>query len=294
MTIIFFGSFQSYSVQVLEKLVNNFDIKAVITTPPKPAGRHLEIKKTEVQEFAEKNNLKVYPLASLKEIPPELEQSDFIVTAGYGKLIPDIWLDFPKIMAVNIHFSLLPFYRGAFPAEWAILHGETETGVTLIKMSQDFDKGEILAQKKFPILESDNRETLYHKLYDLGGEMAVKYLPQIASGEIKPISQPAGNYFYAKKITRADGFEPWEEIKKALKNNNEAIRIEHKFRALYPWPGLWTILNINNKETRLKILKLSIIPLENLRTNNYQLSIETVQLEGKKPMKWNEFKLVCS
>lgn len=254
MKIVFFGSFQSYSVQVFEKLIKHFSVIAVITTPPKPAGRHMELSPTEVQRFAVAHTLPVYPLESLAIIPGKIDRPDFIVVAGYGKLIPSPWLDFPKVMAMNVHPSLLPQYRGAFPAEWAILKGEKETGVTLVKMSSEFDKGEIVAQQKIPIATDDTRETLYKKLYDLGGDLLVETLRHKIT--VRP--QPTGDFFYARRLTREDGFVPWEEFK-----NIDSL--DRKWRALTPWPGVWTT---TPQGKRLKLI--SINPT-------------VVQLEGKKP-----------
>lgn len=229
MNIVFFGSFQTYSVQVLEKLQKHFSVSAVVTTPPKPAGRHMELQKTAVALFAEKHTIPLFPLESLETIPNNLEQPDFLVVAGYGKLIPPIWLDFPKKMAINMHPSLLPAYRGAFPAEWALLHSEKETGATLVKMSSEFDKGGLIAQKSIPIASTDTRQTLYKKLYDIGSDLLVETLPK----KITPRPQPVGDFFYARKLTRQDGFVPWKEFK-------NIHSLDRKFRALTPWPGIWS------------------------------------------------------
>lgn len=278
MTLIFFGSFKHYSAQVLEKLVKNFSISAVITTPPKPKGRHMELAKTEVQICSEMKNVPVFTLESLDEIPADLDQPDFIIVAGYGKLIPNNWLAFPKLMAVNMHASFLPHYRGAFPAEWAILRGEKETGITLVKMSPEFDKGEILVQKKIPIEPDDTHETLYTKLYDLAGELLVEDLSKIAAGKITPKPQPPGTYFYARKITRNDGFIPWEEF------NKFSETVERKFRAFCGWPGVWTLVNPTNPTNainptnKLKRLKLISLKPEII-----------VQVEGKKPVFFEQF-----
>lgn len=272
-TLIFFGSFQSYSVLVLEKLITSFTVSAVVTTLSKPAGRGLKLKPTAVEQFARDKGLVVFPLKSLTTIPNELTKPDFIVVAGYGQLIPANWLLFPKIMAVNLHPSLLPEYRGAFPAEWALLRAEKETGVTLVKMSAEFDKGEILAQQKIKIEGNDTRETLYHKLYDLGAKLLVECLPKIAKGEVCPTPQPTGeadSYFYARKITRADGFIPWSEFIALMKSNSP--RLETKLRAFSGWPGVWTITQ-TGKRIKLVVLKPEIM----------------IHPEGKKPISWKQF-----
>ncbi len=262
MTIIFFGSFKHHSLVVLEKLFENFSVRAVVTTPPRPKGRHMTLTKTEVQIYSEMAKIPVFALESLDKIPDKLARPDFIVVAGYGKLIPNNWLKFPRVMAVNMHASLLPHYRGAFPAEWAILRGEKETGVTLLAMSPEFDKGEILVQEKIPISPSDTHETLYTKLYEFGAGVLVESLPKIAAGKIIPKPQPPGVYFYARKITREDGFIPWEEFKTLSPN------VKIKFRALCGWPGVWTL----RKGKRLKLIELTPEII--------------VQLEGKNPVNW--------
>lgn len=268
MNIIFFGSFQTYSVQVLKVLSQHFHVTAVGTTPPKPQGRHLTVSPTPVEAFARNHDMQVFALNQLETIPSGMPQPDFFVVAGYGKRIPASWLTFPNIMAVNVHPSLLPDYRGVFPAEWVILRGEKETGVTILRMSPEFDTGDIIAQTSLPITPDDTRETLYTKLYDLGGKLLVDYLPKIARGTVTLTRQPAGKFFYARRLTREDGYEPWE----TLTDPKEAKRLNRKFRALYPWPGLWT----THKGKRLKILGYDVTPT-------------IVQMEGKKPMSWKQW-----
>src|SRR3989344_6276177 len=181
MQIIFFGSFRHYSVIALKKLLatKTYNLVTIITTPPRPAGRHLKVKPTEVQQFAQKHGLPVSTPENLSTTSPQSlitnhSVPDFLVVAGYAQLLPPAWLNFPKIMAVNMHPSLLPAYRGPNPAEWAILNGETETGVTLIKMSAQFDTGEILTQKSLSIDPHDTRLSLYNKLYHIGAGLLVE------------------------------------------------------------------------------------------------------------------------
>lgn len=294
--IVFFGSFQQYSVQVLEKLTEHFSVIAVVTTPPRPAGRHMKLIPTEVQQYAESNTIPVYPLESLEHIPKDIERPDFIVVAGYGKLIPTDWLHFPKIMSINVHQSLLPYYRGAFPAEWAILRGEKETGVTILKMSPEFDKGELLIQKTIPIENADTRESLYKKLYDVGAQLLIENLPNIASGKIVPKPQPVGNYFYARRITREDGFVPWNEFREALNNNPQSLDV--KFRAMSGWPGVWTRLpslrppatTSSDQVGRGSGVSGQGATPQGKRVKLIALKPEViVQLEGKQPVSFSQF-----
>lgn len=257
-SLVFFGSFQNYSVSVLDKLKDHFTILGVVTTPSAPSGRHLILTPNPIQIYCQQHAIPVFPLADLSQIPTDLAKPDFLVVAGYGKLIPNLWLTFPKIAPLNLHQSLLPKYPGRFPAEWAILNGETKTGVTLIKMSAKFDKGEIYAQSKIPISNTDTRETLYTKLYLAGADLIIQSLPQIVSGQLQSHPQPTGKYFYARQLTREDGFLPWNDFIK--------FDYDRKFRAFYPWPGVWST-NPEGKRVKLIALKPEIITQE----------------EGKKP-----------
>jgi methionyl-tRNA formyltransferase len=277
-SIIFFGSFQHYSALTLEILVKSgqFDITAVVTTPPRP-GNKLILTKNQTQIYAETNQIPCFPLETLNQIPPGLSQPDFILVSGYGKLIPETWLNFPKIMAINIHQSLLPNYAGRFPVEWAIIKGESKTGLTFIKMSSQFDSGEIIIQYPVSITSTDTRETLYTSLYCLAGQKSVELLPQITAGNFSLTLQDLGpnvqHLTYARQITREDGFIDWNSFQQFLTNPKFIMPklntdLDHLFRAFTPWPGIWTI---TPKNQRLKIISLK--PL-------------FVQIEGKKPVSW--------
>ena len=261
---VFFGSFQNFSTLTLQKIIDSklFKIIAVITTPPKPGDRGI-ITKTHTHLFCEQNNIPVYPLENLDTIPLTIKKPDFVFVSGYGKMINEKWLNFPKIMAINAHQSLLPAYAGRFPAQWAILKGEKETGVTLIKMSSKFDKGEIIVQSKINILHTDTSESLYTKLYDLSAKLFIKTAPII--NKIIPTPQ-SGPGFYARQLTKNDGY--------VTSFNNLNILT----RALNPWPGVWTyIIDKKNKKIVLKILSI----------DKYNQP-ENVLIEGKKPTKWQE------
>ncbi|KKU63925.1 MAG: Methionyl-tRNA formyltransferase [Candidatus Amesbacteria bacterium GW2011_GWA1_47_16] len=270
--IVFFGSFRHYSVVVLERLLAVNKSITVVTTPPSPSGRGLELRPTEVQIFAEKHDLTVHTpadfdspafLLSFSKNPP-----DFLIASGYGKLLPQAWLELPKIMAINMHASLLPRYPGRFPAEWAILWGEKETGVTLVKMTERFDAGPILAQIKTPISDADTRQTIYDRLYHLGADLLIDNLPKIAAGANKPVPQkiPSDGIFYARQLTRADGFIPWDAFNDQLTTNNKEL--SRKWCALHPWPGVWTE---NPEGKRIKLISLTP---------------PTIQYEGKNPIPW--------
>ncbi len=286
--IIFFGSFQTFSVQVLEVLRHHFDIVAVVTTPPKPKGRHMEVTPTDVALYAQKAKLPLFELADLSRIPQEIPKPDFVVVAGFGERIPPVWLKFARTAPINMHPSLVPYYRGAFPAEWAILRGEKKTGVTIIRMNELFDQGDIMAQEEVSIATYDTRQTLYEKLYQAGADLIIKTLPRIARGDVSARPQPSGNYFYARRLIRDDGFIPWKFIQAAINSvdvpqperpgifssvtGNWSMVIERSIRALSGWPGVWTVTPAGK---RLKMLSLKPEPI--------------VQLEGKTPIPFKQF-----
>lgn len=264
LSVIFFGSVPPYSLTVLQKLLDHPDIhvSAVITTPPSYKGRGLVLTKSDVQTFAESLNIPVFTpesldAQSLNHLVSSLPSTpDFLIVAGFGKLIPPAWLKLPRIAALNLHPSLLPKYRGACPAEWAILNGEKETGVTLIRMDEKFDQGEIYAQQKILILQKDTRVTLYFKLFDVGADLLIISLPKIASGELKPHPQ-SGEPSLARKLTREDGFIPWEKLEPMIKN--KSVELVRKLRAFAGWPGVWTT---TPQGKRLKILSVTEVKLE--------------------------------
>ena len=215
----------------------------------------MTLTETPVATFAKSRGI---PLLEFESLP--LARPDFVVVAGFGARIPARWLTLARVMAINMHPSLLPQYRGAFPAEWAILRGETKTGVTILKMSEEFDRGDIISQQKIAIAPTDTRETLYDKLYRLGADLLVDTLTK---REFHARPQPKGDYFYARRLPREDGYVPWEKF------DTHSKELETKLRALEGWPGVWTK---TPEGKRLKLIKLHPTPI--------------VQLEGKKPVKF--------
>jgi methionyl-tRNA formyltransferase len=276
MRILFFGS-TSDSVLVLEKLPLT-EIIGVVTQPPKPVGREKTITPTPVELWAKQRNITVlsFPSNPVKPWVYENEQTviaalqplqaDLVISASYGQKIP--------CDGVNVHPSLLPRWRGADPVPWAILSGDHQTGVSIVQLSKAFDQGLILAQEKVNISDSDTTDPLRAKLFSQGADLLIKNLPDILSKKIKGTPQKIEGEPYARRLKREDGFEPWEK----LMNPKEAVRIDRKFRAFDPWPGLWCLFQ--NK--RLKILEVYL--------KEKLLGIQTVQLEGKTPVSWEQFK----
>ena len=251
MKIVFMGS-PEFSISALSCILNDteHEITAVYTRMPKLAGRGKVLTKTPVHIVAERNNLTVYTPKSLKRSDEQDKvrelNPDVIVVVAYGLIIPREVLSIPKYGCINIHPSLLPRWRGAAPIHYAILHGDDQTGVTIMQMNEGWDEGDILLQKKLPIDEQDNIETLSSKLSNLGGSMLVEVLNNIDN--LIPIAQNGDNATYTNKI---EDFH--------IDANETAEVVCRRIRALYPRAFVF----FNGK--RLRILKASYYCDDNIK-----------------------------
>ncbi|HTV75685.1 MAG TPA: methionyl-tRNA formyltransferase, partial [Candidatus Baltobacteraceae bacterium] len=250
--IIFMGTAE-LSCAILEKLAREFSVAAVVTQPDKPKGRDLKLQFSPVKTLAEKLHFPVLQPAKARDekFISELRglKPDLIVVAAYGQILPQTILDLPKLGCLNVHTSLLPKYRGASPIQSAILNGETETGVTIMKMDAGLDTGEIISQARTPILADDNSQTLHDRLAQLGAELLVETIPDYVAGKILPKPQPAEGVTYASKIKKEDGKIDW---------NEPAKKILNRLRAFTPWPGAFTFLRTESKPQLLKIWKAAV------------------------------------
>jgi methionyl-tRNA formyltransferase len=335
MNIIFFGSFQHYSTIILESLYAHPEINiiGVVTTPPMPAGRKQLLTPTHTHAWAVKNDILVFVPEkldhdSLENLKSKIHNLDFFVVAGFGKILPPEWLTYPQYGSLNIHFSLLPKYRGANPAEWAILLGETKTGISLITMNPKIDAGDIITKHSTKITPTDTRESVYQKLYTLSARHSpddiLKYSHWLQKKDatcqtaLAPRPQEKPIPPYARLLKRDDGFIPWQIIQKAIngenltpsdfntklftsvisytidsdvsKHRNSEVVISQSLlqllnrscRALYGYPGLWSIVPTTKGDKRLKIHTISIY--------QNKLLLETVQLEGQDISSFNQIK----
>lgn len=189
-----------------------------------------------------------------------LTTADLIIVADYGQKVPT--------KGLNLHPSLLPKYRGATPVPYAILNNDTETGISIIKMTDKFDCGPIVAQETVVIKPDDTAPDLLKRCFTAGAKLLIKILPDYLSGKIKLIPQPIKSPTpYCQRFLKQDGFVSWENCKQSL--NLGSPELDRKIRALYPWPGVFT--HMPNGKT----LKL--------------LPNKAVQLEGKNPISWQQF-----
>lgn len=226
--IIFFGT-PKVSADVLEALINaGYDIEAVVTNPDQPVGRKHVITPPPVKVLALEKGIPVYQPEKLKEFV--LPQSDLAIVVAYGKIIPQSIIDSFPLGILNIHYSLLPKYRGASPVEHAILSGDPATGVTIQKLVFKLDAGPIIAVREIDIAEETTTPELKDELTRAGSELLVETLPKYIAGEITPIEQDESLATHCGKIEKADG-----EIKLS-DDDHEKWR---KYKAYYGWPGVF-------------------------------------------------------
>lgn len=198
----------------------------IVTSPDRPQGRKMLITPPATKVWAIENNI---PFIQPEKLDPkDLENNyDLFIVVAYGKIISQKILDIPKLGSLNIHYSLLPKYRGASPVEYAILNGDKETGVAIQEMKYKLDSGPLLALEKTEIFPDEKTPELRKRLIKQGGELLVKILPEIAMGKVRPIEQNEKQATHAIKIKKEDGL---------IDLNDDAIKNYNKFRAYAIWP----------------------------------------------------------
>lgn len=275
-------------------LNNNYNVIAVVTQPDKPAGRGLHLQSSEIKNYAISKNISVLQPDELKS-PIFIDEiknlnPDLIIVVAYRILPPEVF-NIPKYGAFNLHASLLPKYRGGAPINWAIINGETETGVTTFFLQEKVDTGNIILQKKIDIEFEDTAGTLYEKLSLLGAQAVLETVKLIESGNAKAYPQDESLATRAPKIFKENCKINW---------NKKAIEIYNLIRGLSPTPCSFTYFN--NKILKIYSSKITerksteeagkvLIEGKNLFVNtiDFQLQILELQLEGKKKLATPEF-----
>ncbi len=251
MKLLFMGSGR-FAVPSLRALLDSpHQVLALFTQPDKPAGRGHELRSPATREFALEKSVPVYQLKKVRE--PEtvaLIQSltpDCIVVAAYGQIIPKSILDIPSKGIINVHGSILPTYRGAAPIQWAIVRGETETGITTMLMDEGLDTGAILLQEKLSIQPHDTSRTLEDKLAQVGADLILETLGRWEAGSIAPIPQDNARATLAPRIKQVDALVNW---------NQTAVEIERALRGFIPWPVAHTTLG----SKKIKLWSAAVAP----------------------------------
>ncbi|NOK20507.1 methionyl-tRNA formyltransferase [Corallococcus carmarthensis] len=234
--IVFMGT-PEFAVASLEACFDVGDVVAVVTQPDKPKGRGNAVTAPPVKERALEKGIPVLQPQKLRTPPfvEELRQyaPDVCVVTAYGKILPKDLLALPAKGCVNVHASLLPRFRGAAPIQWAIAHGDSETGVSLMVMDEGLDTGPVLAMKRLPIAADETSATLHAKLSALGGDVLRESLPRYLKGELTPQPQPSEGMVLAPIIDKENG---------KLDFTKPAVELDRRLRAFTPWPGAYTLL----------------------------------------------------
>ena len=250
-TIIFMGT-PDFAVPTLHLLSQKgYDVALVVTQPDRPKGRGRKLVPPPVKVKALELNLEVTQPSTLKskEFTDQIKriQPDFLVVIAFGHILSEKILQLPKFGAINIHASLLPEYRGPAPIQWAIINGDSQTGITTMFMDKGMDTGNVLLTEKEPILPEDTAATLHDRLANSGADLLIRTLKDYAAHKLKPIVQDHSKATYAPLLKKQDGHIDWQR---------PAEELEPFIRGMTPWPGAFTFHN----ETRLKIFKAAPIP----------------------------------
>ena len=310
MRIVFMGT-PDFSVPVLKALISRHEVIGVVTQPDRRKGRGKQVQFPPVKEEALRHGIPVFQpkkvkeeafLTSLREMNP-----DVIVVAAFGQILPEAILNLPKYGCINVHASLLPKYRGAAPIQWAVINGETESGVTIMYMEKGLDTGDMLGKTVVPLDPKETGESLHDKLSEAGGPVLLQVLDELEQGTAKRIPQNDEDSSYAGMLSKELGNIDWTK---------DAVSVERLVRGLNSWPCAYTGM----KGKMLKVWDAD--PAECIDDNKYEgkdedeghrpapgtvvkaagdtirvacgegyLDLKEVQLPGKKRMKVHDFLL---
>jgi methionyl-tRNA formyltransferase len=275
------------------------ELLCVVAQPDRPKGRDLKLQPPPTKVLAEQFHIPVFQpeklrhessLSHLFQFKPDL-----IVVAAYGQILPAAVLSLPAYGCINVHASLLPQYRGAAPIQWAIINDESETGVTIMKLDEGLDTGPIVSQRATLISPQDNAQVLHDRLAGMGAELLIETIPGYIEGRLSPQAQDGSKASYARKISKEDGLLDWHLPARALWN---------RIRALNPWPGTFTFLEIDGKIQLLRIWMAEVDPGHSgqpgvilraqgdelvVACQDHALRLLSVQREGKRRLGIREF-----
>ncbi len=308
--LAFFGA-PDFAADVLKDIIEDKELPVelcfVVTQPDKPVGRKQIITPTPVKEMAKQNNIPVLDSLQSPEIYEKLKQVDLVLLYAFGEIIPTQMLATPRWGFWNIHPSLLPLYKGPSPIAYPLLLEDKKTGVSLVLMDEHLDHGPLIGQEEYTIQETDTRKMLENRLSKIGYKLFKKYTQLLASGAFQKNEQNHSQATNTRLLAKQDGFVPSSIFKKILRGEDlekeDAPSIVNDyyakyqksfappqlstvyyslFRALSPWPGLWTKISLSGDEKRLKITGMTL--------ENGKQQITKVQLEGKKEVDIHTFR----
>ena len=293
-SIVFMGT-PDFAVPVLQGLIDNYKVRAVVTQPDKPVGRSGELRPSPIKKIAEENTILVLQPKNLKEewqMITDLKPT-LIVTCAYGQLVPRELLVYPEYGCINVHASLLPKLRGGAPIHRAIIEGHKETGITIMHMSPRLDQGDMISQAKIEIDLKDTASSLHDKLSVLGRDLLLETLPSIIDGTAPRIPQDESEATFAFNISKEDEKLDFSKLKKQIYN---------KVRGLNSWPGayftlegkrikVWKCYMSDNNYSNLMDGQISNIYPDGIgiKVSNGEIILTVIQPEGKQKMKATDF-----
>lgn len=292
--IVFMGT-PDFSVPILDALIDNYKVKAVITQPDKQVGRSGKIAFPPVKKRAIEKDILVIQLSNIKEQYEEVIdlEPDLIVTCAYGQILPKELLDYPRLGCINVHASLLPKLRGGAPIHRAIIEGHSKSGVTIMYMAPGMDDGDMISQKEVEITDTDTASSLHDKLSKLGSELLIQTLPSIINGTNERIPQDRTKVTYAPIIKPAD---------EKLDFSKTSREIYNRIRGLNSFPGAYFMLNGKRFKVWESIIKDEYFPncidgeivkIYNegigVKTHNGVIVLTVIQPEGKSRMKAKDY-----
>jgi methionyl-tRNA formyltransferase len=295
--IVFFGTPDFAVPTVRSLLASRHPVVGVVTQPDRPRGRGHKVSDAPVKVLALEHGLPVFQPERLK--PPEVLETirawepDLGVVAAYGKIIPDTLLQLPRLGMINVHASLLPKYRGAAPVHRAVIDGEAETGVTIMRLVRELDAGDMIAKVKRPIGPDDTSDIVERDLAELGATLLVEIVDRMAEGPVAEERQDFMMASYAPRLTKEEGLIDW-----AL----PATFVHNRVRGLYPWPHAYTYLDGHRLillQTRVDdesstgppgtVVAVTRDGLHVATGHGGRLTVLRLQPEGRRPMTVREF-----
>jgi methionyl-tRNA formyltransferase len=303
MVVAFFGT-PRFAVPTLRQLLDSpHTVAGVVTQPDRPRGRGQKVTYAPVKTLALERGIPVFQPDRLK--PPEVAatlrawQPDVGIVAAYGRIIPEHLLTIPRLGMINVHASLLPKYRGAAPVHRAMMNGDPETGVTIMRLVKELDAGPMFAKATRPVGPDETSDVVEEALAEMGAGLLITVLDQIAAGTAREEPQDDASATYAPRLTKEEGLIDWSK---------PSLAIHNRVRGLYPWPHAHTFLNGARLIVRRTIADLTVIrprrspefqpgmivsvtpdAIHVATGNGEQLAIVEVQPEGRRPMAVRNF-----
>jgi len=290
--VVFMGT-PDFALNTLQKLIEHHEVLGVVTQPDRPAGRNRQLQPPPIKQLALQHGIPVLQPEKIRrpESIAELKQwqPDVYVVAAFGQILPQSVLDIPPFGSINVHASLLPRWRGAAPIQAVIRAGDTQSGVTIMKMDAGLDTGPMLTQRSIQLSIEETGQSLHDKLAVIGAELLIETLPGYLSGEIIPHAQDEKWVTYAPQIEKEEGNIRWEQ---------DVVSIERLVRAFTPWPGTYSHWN----GQQLKILSGTVVEGKAepgrvvqtrdgiaVGTGEGLFLLKRIQLAGRKAMTAEEF-----